>query len=453
MNAAARRIRAAFFALIAHSRRTRRLTPDPPGTATQRISRSEHSISRAQISKSALNVLYGLRRAGYEACLVGGGVRDLLLGFTPKDFDVATDATPEQIRDTFRNARLIGRRFRLAHVRFGAEIIEVATYRGHHDGEGNGEGRLEGDRIVRDNVFGTREEDALRRDFTVNALFYDISDFSLVDHVGGFEDLQQRRLRMIGDPDRRYREDPVRLLRAVRLATKLGLEIEPATQAPLHQLAGLLSDVPQARLFDEILKMLLAGCGLRTYEALRHYDLLEALFAQQPGEREQRMIAAALRNTDERIADGRPVTPAFLFAVLLWPDFSGTLQQLRDSGENLHQAIHRARDGAFARQSEQVNIPKRFALTAGEIWELQLRLERRRGGRAKRLMAHPRFRAAYDFLVLRAEVGEDLGDAVSYWSQMQEGQEPQAAEQADEQALPRRRRRRRPRRRRPADAS
>ena len=413
------------------------MTSDPPGTASQRIPRSEHSISRAHISKSALNVLYGLRRAGYEACLVGGGVRDLLLGFTPKDFDVATDATPEQIRGTFRNARLIGRRFRLAHVRFGPEIIEVATYRGHHDGEGDGEGLLEGDRIVRDNVFGTREEDALRRDFTVNALYYDISDFSLIDPVGGFEDLQHRRLRMIGDPERRYREDPVRLLRAVRLATKLGLEIEPATQAPLHGLAGLLADVPQARLFDEMLKMLLAGCGLRTYEALRHYGLLEALFAQQPGEREQRMVTAALRNTDE----------------LLWPDFSATLQQLRDSGENLHQAIHRARDGAFARQSERVNIPKRFALTAGEIWELQLRLERRRGGRAKRLMAHPRFRAAYDFLVLRGEVGEDLGDAVSYWSQMQEGQEPQAAEPTDEQAPPRRRRRRRPRRRRPADAS
>lgn len=423
------------------------------------LSRAEHSISRAHISKNALNVLYGLHKAGYEACLVGGGVRDLLLGATPKDFDIATNALPEQVRATFRNSRLIGRRFRLAHVHYGPEIIEVATYRASHDkAEDDDEARLDGDRILRDNVYGTREEDVIRRDFTVNALYYRIEDFSLIDYVGALEDIEQRRLRTIGDPELRYREDPVRMLRAVRLAAKLGLSIESATEAPLFELGYLLETVPQARLFDEAVKLLLAGHGVRSYELLCQYRLLDYLFPIESSALEperDRLIQAALANTDQRVAAGLPVTPAFLIAVLLWEPLQHAMARQLVRGVSEHDALLSAQEHVLRDQNDLLAVPKRFTLPAAEIWALQGRMTRRR--QPGRLLGHPRFRAAFDFLALRARFDADLQGHVDYWAAHMNGvelpavtdladDEPAPGAGADEQA-PRRRRRRRGRRR------
>lgn len=423
------------------------------------LSRAEHSVSRAHISKNALNVLYGLHKAGYEACLVGGGVRDLLLGVTPKDFDIATNASPEQVRATFRNCRLIGRRFRLAHVHFGPEIIEVATYRASHDkAEDDDDARLDGDRILRDNVYGTREEDVIRRDFTVNALYYRIEDFSLIDHVGALDDIEQRRLRTIGDPEQRYREDPVRMLRAVRLAAKLGLSIESATEAPLFELGYLLETVPQARLFDEAVKLLLAGHGVRSYELLRQYRLLDYLFPIESGAPEperDRLIEAALANTDQRVAAGLPVTPAFLIAVLLWEPVQEAMTHQLVRGVSEHDALLKAQEDVLRDQNDLLAVPKRFTLPAAEIWGLQGRLVRRR--QADRLLGHPRFRAAFDFLALRARFDADLQGHVDFWAARMEGVDvPADLDLPDDGTAgappgtdqpPRRRRRRRGRRR------
>ena len=423
------------------------------------LSRAEHSVSRAHISKNALNVLYGLHKAGYEACLVGGGVRDLLLGVTPKDFDIATNASPEQVRATFRNCRLIGRRFRLAHVHFGPEIIEVATYRASHDkAEDDDYARLDGDRILRDNVYGTREEDVIRRDFTVNALYYRIEDFSLIDHVGALDDIELRRLRTIGDPEQRYREDPVRMLRAVRLAAKLDLSIEAATEAPLFDLGYLLETVPQARLFDEAVKLLLAGHGVRSYELLRQYRLLDYLFPIESGAPEperERLIEAALANTDQRVAAGLPVTPAFLIAVLLWEPVQEAMTHQLVRGVSEHDALLKAQEDVLRDQNDLLAVPKRFTLPAAEIWAMQGRLVRRR--QPDRLLGHPRFRAAFDFLALRARFDADLQGHVDFWAARMEGVElPADVDVSDDDAPgtpsatdqpPRRRRRRRGRRR------
>ncbi len=425
------------------------------------LSRAEHSVSRAHISKNALNVLYGLHKAGYEACLVGGGVRDLLLGVTPKDFDIATNASPEQVRATFRNCRLIGRRFRLAHVHFGPEIIEVATYRASHDkAEDDDDARLDGDRILRDNVYGTREEDVIRRDFTVNALYYRIEDFALIDHVGALDDIELRRLRTIGDPEQRYREDPVRMLRAVRLAAKLGLSIESATEAPLFELGYLLETVPQARLFDEAVKLLLAGHGVRSYELLRQYRLLDYLFPIESGAPEperDRLIEAALANTDQRVAAGLPVTPAFLIAVLLWEPVQEAMTHQLVRGVSEHDALLKAQEGVLRDQNDLLAVPKRFTLPAAEIWAMQGRLVRRR--QPDRLLGHPRFRAAFDFLALRARFDADLQGHVDFWAARMSGLDlPADVDLGDDEpasatapvpgdAPPRRRRRRRGRRR------
>ncbi len=428
--------------------------PEPFLGPPRILPRSDHSISRAQISKNALHVLYGLHKAGFEACLVGGGVRDLLLGVTPKDFDVATSALPEQVRATFRNSRLIGRRFRLAHVHYGPEIIEVATYRASHDkAEDADDARLDGDRILRDNVYGTREEDVIRRDFTVNALYYRIEDFSLIDHVGALEDIAARRLRTIGEPEARYREDPVRMLRAVRLAAKLDLTIESVTEAPLFELGYLLETVPQARLFDEAVKLLLSGHGVRSYELLSHYRLLDYLFPLESGvlapERD-RLIRAALANTDQRVAEGLPVTPSFLLAVMLWEPLQETMARQLVQGVSEHQAFIAAQETVLRSQADLLAVPKRFTLPAAEIWALQARLQRRR--QPGRVLGHPRFRAAFDFLALRAQYDPDLQPTVDFWGARQEG--VVVAETAgddgggSDDAPPRRRRRRRGGRRR-----
>jgi poly(A) polymerase len=363
------------------------------------------------------------------------------------------------VRATFRNCRLIGRRFRLAHVHFGPEIIEVATYRASHDkAEGEDDARLDGDRILRDNVYGTREEDVIRRDFTVNALYYRIEDFSLIDHVGALEDIELRRLRTIGDPEQRYREDPVRMLRAVRLAAKLGLSIEAATEAPLFELGYLLETVPQARLFDEAVKLLLAGHGVRSYELLRQYRLLDYLFPIESGAPEperDRLIEAALANTDQRVAAGLPVTPAFLIAVLLWEPVQEAMTHQLVRGVSEHDALLKAQEDVLRDQNDLLAVPKRFTLPAAEIWGLQGRLVRRR--QPDRLLGHPRFRAAFDFLALRARFDADLQGHVDFWAARMEGVElPADIDMPDDDAPgtpsptdqpPRRRRRRRGRRR------
>jgi len=419
------------------------------------IPRDQHCISRANISKAALKVLYRLKDAGYDAYLVGGGVRDLLLGREPKDFDVATNATPEQVKATFRNCRLIGRRFRLAHVHFGREIIEVATFRANRPADA-ALAQTDNGMILRDNVYGTIEEDALRRDFTVNALYYNIRDFSVVDYAGGMQDLQEGVLRLMGDPETRYREDPVRMLRAARFAAKLGFRLHPDTEAPIAELAGLLADVPPARLFEEVLKLFMAGYGVASFEKLRQYGLFaqlfpdteEALASEEEGF-PHTMVLQGLNDTDERVRQGKPVTPAFLFAVLLWEPVRLRAQALEAEGLAPYTALQLAAGDLVERQSTRVAIPRRFSTPMREIWTMQSRFHYTKGKRPQRLAAHPRFRAAYDFLLLRARAGEVDPALAEWWTRFQEeGGAPPAAVADGEAPAPRSRRRRGGRRRR-----
>jgi poly(A) polymerase len=404
-------------------------TEDKQSHQPRIISRADHGISRANICESALKVLYGLKKAGYEACLVGGGVRDLLLGREPKDFDVATDATPEEVRKVFRNCRLIGRRFRLAHVRYGREIIEVATYRAGSDGSDEDEAdmHIEDGRIIRDNVYGNIEQDAWRRDFTVNALYYNIKDFTVVDYTGGYDDLQAGVLRLIGEPEKRYREDPVRMLRAIRFAAKLGMRIHTDSDKPIYELAGLLEIISPARLFEEVLKLFHAGSALQTFEMLRKYGLFKTLFPQTEralAKEEQGfphlLLVKALANTDNRINEGKSVNPAFLFAALLWEPMCAERKVLSEQGLSAMEATHAATDNVLRWQREHTTIPRRHSLMIREIYTMQLRLLRRSGKRAVLLLEHPRFRAAYDFLLLRNEAGEELQEEADWWTRFQE---------------------------------
>ncbi|MBU6247049.1 MAG: polynucleotide adenylyltransferase PcnB [Xanthomonadaceae bacterium] len=390
------------------------------------IPRDQHVISRKNISKAALRVLYRLNEAGYDAYLVGGAVRDLLLGGNPKDFDVATNATPDEVKKLFRNCRLIGRRFRLAHVVFGPEIIEVATLRGTGEEDGDGDRHIVDGRIVRDNVWGTIEEDAVRRDFRVNALYYDIGDFSVRDYVGGMQDVQDKVLRLIGDPVTRYREDPVRMLRAARLAAKLGFRIDAAAAAPFESLGPLLTEAAPARLFDESLKLFLAGHGLKSFRMLEQCGLLKFLFpstarALKGGDRALRaLVERGLANTDARVVEGKSVTPAFLFAVLLWGEVRERAQGLVASGLELSEAWARAAAHVVGEQCQRVAIPRRFTLTMEEIWSLQPRFEQVQRKRVLRLLAQPRFRAAFDFLLLRAEESPAIRELGLWWDHAQQ---------------------------------
>jgi poly(A) polymerase len=389
------------------------------------VHRADHSISRGDISEAALKVLYRLHKAGYAAYLVGGSVRDLLLGHQPKDFDVATDATPEEIKKIFNNCRLIGRRFRLAHIHFGREIIEVATFRAGHE-QGEGEGVIENGLIVRDNVFGGLEDDAWRRDFTVNALYYNIDDFSVVDYTGGLADLKAGVLRIIGDAETRFLEDPVRMLRAARFSAKLGFQLDSGMIANIHTLADKLRDVPPARLFDEVLKLFHTGHALRSYEVLRELNLFGYLFAHtdellaEADEYTDSFICQALANTDERIHHGKGVNPAFLFAALLWGPVRQSAGLLEEQGMTGLQALQVAGNEIVGQQLRQVSIPKRFSFPMREIWTAQARLPRRQGKRAYRMLEQARFRAAYDFLMLRCQIGEPLEDLCYWWTRFQE---------------------------------
>ncbi len=390
------------------------------------LPREKHTVSRRNISHNALKVIQRLNESGHESYLVGGGVRDLLLGGHPKDFDVATDATPEQIRALFRNSRIIGRRFRIVHVRFGREIIEVTTFRSHHEerkSSSQDSKQSESGMLLRDNVYGDVRSDAARRDFTINALYYCPKTFSIHDYTDGMKDIKQRRLNIIGDPATRYKEDPVRMLRAIRFAAKLGFTLTPETESPIQSLANLLDDIPSARLWDESLKLLMSGSATATFELLLSYDLFRHLF---PGPAQhiatdhyQLMIQQGMTNTDKRIRNNKRVTPAFIFAVLLWPVVEQRMRELVASGLKDEVAIQQAGSQAISQQVTRIGIPKRFQITMKEIWELQLRLPKRFGKRAQRLLEHPRFRAAYDFLLLREDAGEQTGNLGAWWTDFQ----------------------------------
>jgi poly(A) polymerase len=475
------------------------LDPQNGATTPVIVARADHPISRSQISGNALKVLYRLKDAGYQGFLVGGCVRDLLIGIEPKDFDVATDASPEEVRRLFRNCRLIGRRFRLAHVRFGWQVIEVATFRAagapmapepdldgvtseededliadggvaiddHGDVDGNVAGpddeadaadraHDERGRLLRDNVYGTIDQDVWRRDFTCNALYYNIEDFSIWDYVGGVDDVRARTIRLIGDPETRYREDPVRMLRAVRFEAKLGFTIHESARAPFAPLAELLAHIPPARLLDEFQKLFLAGFGQRAFDLLRGHGLFAQLFPataahldSDPGGMALALIRAGLADTDRRVAEGRAVTPMFLFAVMLFGPVSAAAQRRFESGAPPPVAIAEAVDEIVGQQNRRIGIPKRFSIPMRELLALQPRFHRREGRRVLGFLAHPRFRAAYDFLLLRAQAGAEDPEIARWWTEFLALAPEQQRERVGTDAAagdgqgPRRRRRRR----------
>ncbi|MCK8129050.1 polynucleotide adenylyltransferase PcnB [Pseudoalteromonas sp. 2CM39R] len=390
------------------------------------IPRGEHGISRKQFSPNAIKVLYRLKDGGYDAYLVGGCIRDVLLGQQPKDFDVVTNATPEQVKKLFRNCRLIGRRFRLAHIVFGREIIEVATMRGHHEAQEDKNQisqSSEHGQLLRDNVFGSIEEDAERRDFSINALYYSINDFCVYDYANGLAAIKAKQIELIGDPETRYREDPVRMLRAVRFATKLDMQIASASEKPITELASLLDNIPPARLFEEILKLFLNGKAQQNFIMLRQYGLFKSLFPEldrildkNPGGLEETFIKQMFANTDIRINADKKVTPAFVFAALLWfPLIERTEKIRRQEQLSEYDAFAQAINKVLSENAQHIAVPKRFTLGARDIWHIQQRLDKRAGQRAYRLTQQPRFKAAYDFLLLRVDAGETEHTELAQW--------------------------------------
>lgn len=388
--------------------------------------RSEHCISRSQISENALKVLYRLQKSGFEAYLVGGCVRDLLLGREPKDFDVVTDADPEQIKRIFRNCRLIGRRFRLAHVYFGREVIEVATFRGSGEEQNDEQVQDKEGRLLRDNVYGSIDEDVWRRDFTVNALYYNIKNFSVVDYTGGMDDHKAGILKLIGDPETRFREDPVRMLRAVRFAVKLGFNLDPGCQKAIHEGAALLYSIPAARLYDEVLKLFLSGYSLQTFEMLRQYGLFKVLFPDTDRSLSveedgfpKLLLMKALENSDNRIGEGKTVTAYFLLAAFLWEPVQMRAETNRAQGQDDYTAFQNAVGEVLSRQIKSTAFPRHISMAMREVWGLQSKFSLRTGSRPARLLSHPRFRAAYDFMLLRAETGGADPEMADWWARFQ----------------------------------
>ncbi len=402
-------------------RRVFRRRDEPSRHEPAVISQARHGIDRSHVSQAARRTCETLQQAGHKAYVVGGAVRDLIAGIDPKDFDVATDATPEQVRHLFRRSRIIGRRFQIVHVMFGPETIEVSTFRAAHD---ENTVKDEHGRVLRDNVWGSMEEDAARRDFTVNALYYDPGTETVIDYHHGVADLKQKTLRMIGEPRSRYREDPVRMLRAVRLSAKLGLALDPAVSAPIRAMADLMENVPAARLFDEMQKLLFSGHAVECLKRLRdeglHHGLLPLLdvILEQPlGER---FVMASLASTDERVRAGRSTSPGFLFATLLWHEVLAAWEKRKASGEYPVPAMFAAMDEVLEMQAGKLAIPKRILGDVKEIWLLQPRFEKRSGGSPFRLLEQARFRAAYDFLLLRADSGEAPRELADWWTEFQE---------------------------------
>jgi poly(A) polymerase len=408
----------------------------------------KHAIEKEAISRCARRTCEELQRAGYLAFVVGGAVRDLLLGRRPKDFDIATSATPEEVRAVFRRSRIIGRRFQIVHVLCGDEMVEVSTFRAHFSREADEDNRDDQGRMLSDNVFGTQAEDAMRRDFTVNALFYDPVKEEVWDYVHGLKDLKAKKMVMIGDPATRYREDPVRMLRAARLSAKLGLEIDAKTALPIAELKHLLENVPQARLFEEILKLLLSGNAVDCVRVLRelhlHHGLLPLLDTALEDPDTGPFAMAALRATDERLAEDKPVSPAFLLAALLWGQVEKNLQKFEDKGQSTIPALHSAMHEALDLQRDTLAIPKRFDATMKELWLMQPRFLQRGGHRPYRLLEHPRFRAAYDFFALRAASANAPQEAAKWWERFQDASPDEREEMlVTEEAGPKKKRRRR----------
>jgi len=406
---------------------------------------SRHGITRDRISAGSRRVCEGLQQQGHKAYVVGGAIRDLLIGAEPKDFDIATDATPDEIRRAFRRSRAIGRRFQIVHVMMGQETMEVTTFRGMLDANTKTD---EHGRVLHDNVFGSQADDAARRDFTANALYYDPATEAIIDYHHGVGDLKQKTLRMIGEPRARYREDPVRMLRAVRLAAKLGLIIDPAASKPIREMAELLENVPPARLFDEMLKLLTSGHSVNCITRLRdeglHHGLLpllDVILEQPMGEK---FVMLALANTDDRVRAGKGISPGFLFATLLWHEVLAHWEKLKAAGETKIPALYQAMDTVLDVQGEKLAITRRIAGDIKDIWSLQPRFESRAGKRPYGLLEHPRFRAGYDFLLLRAESGEVEADLGDWWTRFQNADgEGRAQMLLPEQAGDRKRRRRR----------
>lgn len=414
------------------------------------IPRASHGISRKSISENALKVLYRLNQKGYEAYLVGGGVRDLLLGLEPKDYDIATNAKPEEVRKIFRNCRLIGRRFRLAHVFFGHDIIEVATFRGKANASPDTLSHSEAGVILRDNVYGSMEEDAWRRDFTINALYYNIADFSIVDYTGGFADIRSKKIRMIGDVSQRFNEDPVRMLRAIRLACKTGFVLPKHLRESIRSLKDLISHVASARLFEEMIKLFHSGTATMGYKMLKDFDLFHYLF---PATHESfssvsfadKFICRVFENTDKRIQEGNHVTPAFVIAAMLWGPICARVASYKKEGMRLFPAKFAAIDEVMHQQSQRLPIPKRIQQKVRDIWVLQIRFQKQQGRAAQKLIEDPAFRAAYDFLELRAKAGEPVDGLFSWWKDyIESDQEARTLmEKKANQATARKRKRRR----------
>ncbi|EKD53652.1 MAG: hypothetical protein ACD_60C00162G0007 [uncultured bacterium] len=389
------------------------------------IPRNQHPISRDDINQNALKVLYRLHHAGYQAYLVGGCVRDLLLKRRPKDFDIATNARPEDVRKLFKNCRLIGKRFRLAHILFGREIIEVATFRTHHEKAPELQGKMHHGMIVRDNVYGTIEDDAWRRDFTINALYYNIANFSVVDYVDGMHDIKARLLRIIGEPEQRFHEDPVRLLRAARFIGKLNLTVSPETEHTLNQLSHLLQNVSPARLFQEVLKFFQEGATVETFHVLQKYHLFEQLFSQTAAcladRHTKKLIEEALHSTDQRIQEEKTVSPAFLLAVFLWHPVTQRVLKTEYGHLPPYVALEKALQNVLELQTKQLAIPRMLLVSIREICLLQHHFNHRHGSRPYRSLEHPRFRAGYDLLILRAKAGEPVSELADWWTQFHTG--------------------------------
>jgi poly(A) polymerase len=435
-------VHAAFANLPMIRRLLARFMPGRPASKPRIYKPDQHPVRRTQLSAGARSVTHKLQEAGFKAFIVGGAVRDLLLGLTPKDFDIATNATPEQVKPLFRRAFIIGRRFRLVHVHAGAEVLEVSTFRAAQTGDDatdvNG-------RLISDNVYGLQSEDAKRRDFTINALYFDPETEEVWDYVGGVTDIRARRMRLIGPPVTRYREDPVRMLRAVRLAAKLGIAIDPKTAAPIPKLAPLIQNVPPARLFDEMQKLLLSGHAAQTLKSLRahglHHGLLPLLDVVLEQPLGGKFIDAALANTDERVREDKGVSPAFLFATLLWHEVLVHWKSAQDKGGKPLPALFDAMDHVLNAQAQRIAIPRRFEATIKEIWSLQPRFEQRAGSRPARLVEHPRFRAAYDFLAIRGESGEVPMALVDWWTRFQDANDTARAAMLKPDEAPAKRRR------------
>ncbi len=393
--------------------------PAKAGTAGKAVTldKAKHGIAKERLSRGALQTCEGLHKAGFKAFVVGGAVRDLLLKGTPKDFDVATNATPEEVRTVFRRSRIIGRRFRIVHVLFGAETVEVSTFRTADltDAETDEHGR-----VLRDNVFGSQADDATRRDFTINALYYDPIEETVYDYHGGVKDLRAKVLRIIGNPETRYREDPVRMLRVTRFAARLGFTIDPKTRAPITDLAVLLSNVPSSRLFDEMMTLLLSGHAVACIKQLRgehlHHGLLPLLDVILDQPQGEKFVMLALARTDERINMGKGVSPGFLFAALLWHEVLAEWNKLKGKGEHAMPALFEAMTIVIDTQRVKLAIQHRITADMREIWSLQPRFERRHGKMPYKLLEHPRFRAAYDFVLLRAASGEIEKEVGDWWT-------------------------------------